>query len=106
MAGQLSRNIVAKEKHSKTAKRGLHPLEWFNQIKPMDMRSTANSSLNVVLIRKDIQLHVRFVIAQWPFCRKNIKGAMNWFWLAALATQEMSSSIYMAMEAKFIGPLP
>lgn len=69
------------------------------------MRSTANSSLNVVTKREDIQLHARFVIAHWPFWGK-YWGAMNSFRLATVATQEVSSSIYMAMEVKFIEPLP
>lgn len=62
-------------KKSNTVKRvvgGLHPLEWFSQIKPMDMRSAANLSLNVVMMRKDIQLNACFVIAQWPFWEENI----------------------------------
>ncbi len=84
---RFSRDIVTKEQNSSTANRakGLHPLEWYIQIKPTDMRSTANSSLNVVRKREDIQLHTRFVIAHWPFWEK-YWGAMNWFRMAAVAT--------------------
>lgn len=87
------REIITKEQNSSTANsRSGGPFTGVEQPNKTHTRSMSNSSLNVVMNWKDIQLNL--LGKYW--------WTMNWFSCASLATLEMSSSLYVATEVKFM----